>query len=188
MKKLIIVIFTFFVVQLIQAQSDINVIYIDLNNLNYEEEYIGEIIEPIIEEPFVLFISNGENYSFIENKTQYIKNPDSLLTQTTQRPNYNYDLNAFNSELEKSIFKNDLKLGNSSTNNRNISFYFISDLSTFCNYEMHKYLINNMMLVYNLRDKNDIFSNCQINYFLKNNSDKNCADEISSKKINLTTF
>ena len=125
MKKLIIVIFTLFVVQLIQAQSDVNVIYIDLNNLNYEEEYIGE---------------------------------------------------------------NDLKLGNSSTNNRNISFYFISDLSTFCNYEMHKYLINNMMLVYNLRDKNDIFSNCQINYFLKNNSDKNCADEISSKKINLTTF
>lgn len=188
MKKLIIVILTFFVAQVIQAQSDINIIYIDLHNLNYEEEYIGEIINPLIEKPFVLFISNGSDYSFIENKTDYIKNPDSLLTQITERPVYSYDLNAFNTEIEKSILKNDLKLGNSSTNNREISFYFISDLSTFCNYEMHKYLVNNMMLLYNLRNKNDISSNCQINYFLKNNSDKNCEEAISSKEINLTTF
>ena len=188
MKKIIFLTFTLLFTLNIQAQSNINIIYIDLNKLNYEEDNIRKIIDPIIEKPFVLFISNGSDYSFIKNKTDYIKNPDSLLTQITERPAYNYDLNAFNMEIEKSIFKNDLKIGNSSSNNKDISFYFISDLSTFCSYEMHKYLVNNMMLLYNLRDYTDISSDCQINYFLKNNTDNNCSKNIISKQVSITTF
>ena len=188
MKKLIFVT-TFILFALVtKAQSKINVIYIDLNKLNYEEEFINEIIEPIIEEAFVLFISNGDDYSFIENKTDYLKNPDSLLTQLTERPVYSNDISLFNTELEKSILKNDLKLGNASTNNKEISFYFISDLSTFCDYEMHKYLVNNMLLLYNLRDQSNISSNCQINYFLKNNSEKTCNKAISSNQISIKIF
>ena len=188
MKKLITLISTVFVILGLQAQSDINIIYVDLNKLDYEEDYINKIINPIIEKPFVLFISNGSDYSFIERKTDYQKNPDSLLNQITERPVYSYDLNVFNSELEKSILKNDIKLGNSSPSNKEISFYFISDLGTFCNYEMHEYLVNNLMLLYNLRNKNDISSNCQINYFLKNNTDKTCTKDIISKQVSITTF
>jgi hypothetical protein len=188
MKKLSIVILSYFFTLGIQAQTEINIIYVDLNKLNYEEDYIVNIIEPIIENPFVLFISNGSKYSFIDNKTEYQKNPDSLFTQITERPVYSYDLNVFNAELEKSILKNYLMLGNSTSSDRQINLFFISDKGTFCNYEMHKYLVNNMMLLYNFRNKTDIFSNCQINYFLKNNSDKTCNEVLNSKQINLTIF
>ena len=187
MKKLTIVILSIIFTLSLQAQSSLNVIYVDLNKLESEQEYIGNIIEPIIEKPFVLFISNGSQFSFIQNKAVYQKNPDSLFSLITERPIYNYDLNIFNTLIEKSIFKNDIKLGSNSSNN-DISFYFISDLGTFCNYEMHKYLVNNLMLLYNLRDNNDISSNCKINYFLKNNSNKTCAENINSKQISITTF
>ena len=68
MKKLITLISTLFVILGLQAQSDINIIYVDLNKLDYEKDYINKIINPIIEKPFVLFISNGSDYSFIEKR------------------------------------------------------------------------------------------------------------------------
>ena len=48
MKKIIFLTFTLLFTLNIQAQSNINIIYIDLNKLNYEEDNIRKIIDPII--------------------------------------------------------------------------------------------------------------------------------------------
>lgn len=169
MKKIVILFVLF--TQNLYSQEIFNLIYVDNNKTLNQFETILSELDKIIDDSFLLFISDGEYPKIITNRDDYQDKIRQILLTQSERPSLIMDIKYLNNQINK--FYNDIiTLGLGAEKDTKINMYFFSDMKTFCGYDIHQDFVNNLLLFYNLRDRNGIKSNCNINYFIHNNFDK----------------
>ena len=184
MNRLIILLFLLLSGSLF-SQNELTIIYIDNHKTVSQFGVIQEQLTDLIDNNFLLYCSNGESPEIITNSLSYNENIRSILLTQTDRPSLQMELKYLDNTISKEMGSM-LKIGESTKASINMHFFF--DENTFCDYELQKYFVNKILLMYRLRDRNGINTNCNITYHLFDNYEQNCIENTNDKQIKINTY
>jgi len=157
--------------QSIFSQNVINLIYVDNHETLNKFEEIQNNLDEIIDNNFLLYISDGDDPSIFTDTANYTEKIKATLLKQTERPSIKMDVRYLNHQITKH-FDGVIKLGEGVNENTKVNLYFFFDMSTFCGYDLHQDFVNNLLLFYKLRTKEGINNNCKITYYIHENSDE----------------
>lgn len=156
--------------QSVFSQNIINLIYVDNNETLNKYEEIQSKLDDIIDNNFLLYISDGDYPAIFTDTVNYKQKIQETLLIQTERPSIKMDIKYFDNQITK-YFGETIKLGKGVNKNTKVNFYFFFDMNTFCGYDLHQDFVNNLLLFYKLRTVEGINNNCNITYYLYTNSD-----------------
>ena len=200
MKRNILVFIILSYSSIIFAQKELDIIYIDNHNTLNQFEIIESKLDSIIkdnEDNFMLFISstvnvysNADKPTIITNKGTYSSTIRETLLTPTSRPSLEMDIKYLQRKIsELSNYKDNLRLGKGLSDGIKLNLHFFFDYDTFCEYQLDENFVNKLLLIYKLRNKDGINQNCNLTYYLYNNYDQDCSDDIEkNKKITIKKY
>ena len=186
MKRLIILLFLLYSGSVF-SQDEFTIIYIDNHKTVNQFETIQDQLTGLITDNFLLYSSNGDYPRIFNDSASFNNSIRSTLLTPINRPSLQMELKYLENTISKKM-GSILKIGKDTKTSTTINLHFFFDKNTFCNYELDKYFVNRILLIYKLRDRKGINSNCNITYHLFDNYDQSCTENINDKQIKIKTY
>jgi len=179
----------------VYAQNEVHLIYVDNYKSIKNNELLKQELDLVVHKTniqFLLYYSDGKNAFTTTDLSEYDNSIDDILLRKIRRPSQKDDIRFFSKKIDNK-FDDFLSIGGG-INKGELHFHFFSDIENCKRYRYDKNFVNKLLLIYNLRNKNGLKSDCFVHYHINyegNQSDiiyDNYLKSLEKKNTTIKTY
>ena len=189
--KNIITIFLFLFTNILFAQSDVLVVYIDAsssgNKLKEIQSEVKELVSDNADSEVLIFISNGESPLITSERSEVSKTLTKLRSIYVSAPDINTDIIKINKELLSNDYISDIRnITLTSGLKKSLTFHFYFDNTDYKSLQLEKQMILPLLFSNRLVHKESLQEKCKVYLHLGENDDPDT--DINEEKFKIEEY
>jgi hypothetical protein len=183
--------FLFLFTNILFAQSDVLVVYIDAsssgNKLKEIQSEVKELVSDNADSEVLIFISNGESPLITSERSEVSKTLTKLRSIYVSAPDINTDIIKINKELLSNDYISDIRnITLTSGLKKSLTFHFYFDNTDYKSLQLEKQMILPLLLSNRLIHKESLQEKCKVYLHLGENDDPDT--DINEEKFKIEKY
>ena len=158
----------------VYAQNEVHLIYVDNYKSIKNNELLKQELDLVVHKTNIQFLLYCSGTFTTTDLSEYDNSIDDILLRKIRRPSPKDDIRFFSKKIDEE-YGDLISIGEGITKGE-LHFHFFSDIETCKRYRYDKKFVNKLLLIYNLRNKNGLKSDCFVHYHI--NYEENQSDII----------